>query len=218
VNWTAVTGAHSYTVKRQTPGQTSFTTIADGVTGFTVTDAGLPRSSQGTCYQIVAVSPAGVAGHPRVDCQGTEAIVEDWFPVYLTVTAPMLLDRKGNLVVKPGLRSLEAPPAAGRAILHFQTPVSTQVKVWASVVAPSSASDSFWVRMDESRWIRWNGVRPSPCRGYEDVRDSDQGRAPVIFPLGPGTHALEVAYRESGAELGRLVILDDLGTMPGCDD
>jgi hypothetical protein len=217
VNWAVVEGAASYTLKRQKAGETSFTTVASGVTGFTFTDAGLPLSTDGTCYQIFAVNAAGVAGHPRVDCQVTDAVFEDWFPLHASITAPMLLTPAGNLTVKRGSNSLNAPPATGRGIFRFQTPVSTQVKVWASVVAPGVAADSFWVRMDGANWVRWNGIKPSRCRGYDVVRDSNQGNQPVVFPLGPGTHTLEVAYREEGAELARLVVRDELQDLPPCD-
>lgn len=218
VNWTAVAGARSYTIRRQTPGETSFTTIASGVTGFTLTDAGLPRSSEGTCYQIIAVDAAGVSGYPRVDCQITSAVFEDWSPLHFGITAPMLLTRAGNLAARKGLGAIDEPATAGRGVLHFQTPVSTQVKIWASVVAPNQNSDSFWIRMDGAYWIRWNEITPSSCRGYAVVRDANHGKTPVIFPLGPGTHRLEIAYREPGAELARIVIQDDLEHMPSCQE
>jgi hypothetical protein len=219
VNWTAVQGAQSYTVKRQKPGETSFTTIASGVTGFTVTDAGLPRSSQGTCYQIFAVNAAGVASYPRVDCQLTSAVFEDWFPLYFGITPPMLLTGAGNLAVRAGVNSIDQPPATGRGLLRFQTPVSTQVKVWASVLAPSKQSDSLWVRMDGAYWIRWNRISPAAaCRGYAAVHDSNHGKEPVVFPLAPGSHLLELAYREAGTEVARVIVEDDLDHAPPCDD
>jgi hypothetical protein len=218
VNWTAVEGAQSYTVKRQKPGETSFTTIASGITGFTVTDPGLPQSSQGTCYQIFAVNAAGAASYPRVDCQITSAVFEDWFPAYFGITAPMLLTGAGNLAVRAGTSSIEQPPAVGRGILRFQTPVSTQVAVWASVLAPDKQRDSLWVRMDGTYWIRWNGIAPRACRGYAPVHDSNHGNQPVVFPLAAGSHLLELAYREAGTEVARLIVQDELEHPPACDD
>jgi hypothetical protein len=145
-------------------------------------------------------------------------VFEDWFPLYFGVTAPMALTKTGNLTVRAAANSNDEPPATGRGVLHFQTPVSTQVNVWASVVAPSRKSNSFWIRMDGAYWIRWNDIKPSSCRGYAVVRDTSHGKGAVIFPLGPGTHSLEIAYREVGTELARLVIADDLEHMPACED
>jgi hypothetical protein len=83
------------------------------------------------------------------------------------------------------------------------------------VYAPSTSADSFWVRMDDGAWIKWNNI-PSGCA---DVRNSDLSGSPVNFSLGAGSHRLEFAYREDGARLTNIVnLVTSLNTVPQCDD
>ena len=79
----------------------------------------------------------------------------------------------------------------------------------------TGTTDSFWVRMDSGAWIKWNGIKD----GCNDVRNSDQGNKVVVFDLAPGSHRLEIAYREGGAVLNnRIVITPDLAGTSACDD
>ena len=90
-----------------------------------------------------------------------------------------------------------------------RTQVSFQNLLWlmASTIWPKARSLS----------AAWAAGLKSEHR-YAVVHDSSRRTEPVIFPLAPGSHVLEVAYREAGAEIARLVVEDDLGHPPPCGD
>ncbi|PQJ35546.1 hypothetical protein BSZ35_13875 [Salinibacter sp. 10B] len=111
-----------------------------------------------------------------------------------------------HIVAQPEEQRLDAPPANGRVSYSFTVPRSGTYRIWGRIVAASTGSDSFWIRMDEGRWIRWNEIRPGERWHWDQVHDADAENAPVQFDLAAGTHQLTVAYREQHAKLDRLLI------------
>src|SRR5262249_13141305 len=110
--------------------------------------------------------------------------------------------------------SLNAPPAHGRGRYDFRIAGPTQIEVWAEVAAPDHDNDSFWVRMDQGPWIKWNNISPVGC---VPVSDSDHGCAKVTFEDANGSHFIEFAYREIGTRLGRFAPSEP-GEFPPCED
>jgi hypothetical protein len=136
----------------------------------------------------------------------------------LSLTPPMLITDDFRVMVAPGNNSLAAPPAHGRARLDFQAAQTVKVKLWMRMMAPNKDSDSFWVRMDDGAWIKWNNILNGQC---QTVRNSDAGGAVVVYNIGAGSHRFEWAYREEGAAIsgGRLRVLESDDTDPQpCDD
>jgi hypothetical protein len=147
-----------------------------------------------------------------------------------TITAPMQVwsdraDASGGqyIAVVPGNSSTGNPPALGRATYTFNVAAGVY-KVVCRVIAPGGSDDSFWVRIPgattqtinhSSGWVRWNGVEYGSDWHWDDVySDDDPEDRTVYFTLAAGTHTLEIAYREDGTLLDRLLITDNLGLNP----
>ena len=93
-------------------------------------------------------------------------------------------------------------------------------KVDALVIA-ADAADSFWIRLPGATmnttppeandgWVRYNGIPHGAAWHWDDMHNDQDGSMPIEFTLAPGTHTLEVAYREDGALLDAIVITDQL--------
>jgi hypothetical protein len=140
-----------------------------------------------------------------------------------SLTAPMTINDEGDVAVAPGHNSLSAPPSAGSVRWDFRLGSPMTMRFWAIIQAPNKDSDSFWVRVDNGDWIKWNNLEPqdpdASCT-WDVLHDSDDHDRFVKLSLGVGSHTIEVAYREEGASLDRLLVTDDLSTSsaPGCFD
>lgn len=106
----------------------------------------------------------------------------------------------------PDASSRDAPPSSGHATYSFDVERGGTYRLWGRVIARSSRSDSFWIRMDDGPWIRWNGIQPGRRWHWDEVHDADRDDEPVRFDLARGAHRLTVAYRERHAKLDRLVL------------
>ena len=110
-----------------------------------------------------------------------------------------------------------APPADGLATYRI-TVQGGVYKISGRVIIP--AGDSFWVRiqgasipatteLDPSGWVRWSDPPTGSTWHWNDVFSGDnQGTddPTVLFTLPAGTHTLEIARREDGAQLDVFVI------------
>jgi hypothetical protein len=228
LSWMAVPGATSYTLERQDtldfPTDIVFHTLQTGITGHSFTDlAPVPNA----LYRIRAVASTGTSaisddGRDRAPGSLQEAGFNQLVRMGagdMSITPPMIVD-DFSVLAPVGTNSTTAPPAHGRGRLDFQVAHQRKVKIWANVRGPNGnptdpSHDSFWVRMDDGAWTKWNNIT-----GFcSDVRDSDNGGKVVIYTLGPGSHRYEFAYREGGTVLSnRIVITDNLTSSEQCSD
>jgi hypothetical protein len=74
-------------------------------------------------------------------------------------------------------------------------------RIKGSVIAPDTAHDSFWVKMDGESWIKWNGIPLGTSWHTAYVHDYDNDNTVVEYDLSKAAHTVTVAYREDGAEL-----------------
>jgi hypothetical protein len=207
MSWNSVPGAQSYTVRREG------NIVATGVTGHTFT------SSMGGCFTVVAVASTGTSADQGGfgQCISLQGFIIRATPtdIWMSATAPMSV-ATGQLATDPGTaESLFVVPAHGRGRLDFRVAATQQIKVWAITVAPDVNNDSFWVRVDQGTWIRWNGFPNGEC---DDVHDSQApGVPPVIFNLSAGSHFVEFAYREVGAKFHHLAVAEQNNAFPCAD-
>ena len=202
LTWNAVPGAQSYIVEHA------------GVTVATGTGHVYLATAEGS-YAVHAVASTGTSVGDCGAVFSSSALMLRRGISDMSVTSP-LINNGGLLITQSGTsESLSAPPAHGRARFDFVVGGATQVRVWGRVGAPNVDNDSYWVRMDQGSWIRWNQFVNGAC---DDVHNSDAGMQTVIFGLSAGSHTLEFAYREVGATLSKLAITEDLDFDIPCDD
>lgn len=103
----------------------------------------------------------------------------------------------------------QTPPEAGHATYSFTVSEAGTYRLWGRVIARSNGHDSFWVRMNDGDWIRWNEIRQGDRWHWDEVHDADDDRRPVDFTLEEGQHQLTLAYRERRVPLDRLLLTDD---------
>jgi hypothetical protein len=134
-----------------------------------------------------------------------------------SITAPMQTASDATasggsyITVAAGNNSQAAPPTTGIATFTFTLTDAGTYKVWGRVICPADTDDSFWVRVDGGTWINWNNITLGATWHWYDVHN---GTAVATFSLGAGSHTLEIAYREDGAKLDRLLITNDLALTP----
>ena len=120
---------------------------------------------------------------------------------------------KGYIEVAGERQSLSTPPPDGHARFYVSVPVDGTYLLWARVLAPSEG-DSFWLRVDGKRWIRWNGIRQSQGWHWEEVHDNSYDNRVLSVELQAGSHMLEIAYRESNTKLDGLLLTNDFNYVP----
>lgn len=120
------------------------------------------------------------------------------------------------IAVRDEVDSRRNSPGDGRAVYAIDIPLAGTYLLWSRVRARNNEGDSFWVRMDEGPWIRWNGIVHGDAWHWEEVHDAAQQEDPgvVSFELNPGRHVLEIAYREPGSKLDGFLITNDLNFAP----
>ncbi len=95
------------------------------------------------------------------------------------------------------------PPAdlaANRITFTTDVPQPGLYHLYARVKAPSGRSDSFWVRINGGRWLKWwEGVQTGAAFDWREVLQD-----PYALPAGRIT--IDVAYREAGTLLDKLYL------------
>ncbi len=140
-----------------------------------------------------------------------------------SITEPMkvwsdVADTSGGQYIAStsGSVSKDTPPTEGVATYAITVPGGTY-RIMGRVIAPAGSSDSFWVRMqgasidretDPSGWLHWALENDSEWH-WTTVNSYDADRATVLFTMPAGTYDLEIAYREEGALLDALVVLEE---------
>ena len=102
-----------------------------------------------------------------------------------------------------------APGEAGSASLAFVLPHSGVYTLWARTVARSDGEDSFWIRVNEGDWVRWNGIPRSRNWRWSSVHAGDGPDVPLQLALPAGENRIEIARREGGARLDRILVTND---------
>ena len=113
-----------------------------------------------------------------------------------------------------GAKSTDQAPENGRALYPFNVPQAGAYTVWARVIADDDDEDSFWVRMNGGAWMRWNGIAEDDDWRWRIVHQGDEGGDVMHFRLRAGRNALEIAYREDGARLDRILVTNDPRVSP----
>jgi hypothetical protein len=203
LQWSAVPGATSYTVKNEVPGPfqicsdldpATFTTVSSNITnGFTFADTNSTRGA-GSCYLVTATGGGStVTSLIAFAVREPEVFVVRESSIF-TLTPPF--EELGSITrTNPDtgvLENLEVEGLVSQSTLpkqldanaigqsnarwDFQLPQSTTLRVWGLNTFFNPGTDSFWVRMDHGAWFRWNGWQEDPTSGCsKDVVRDDNG-------------------------------------------
>ncbi len=137
-----------------------------------------------------------------------------------SITAPMAISYDalasgGKYIGTPTTQadSSSNPPTSGIAQIPF-TVTGGKYKLLFRVLIPGD-NNSVWVRIADgttqtknhaSGWVRFNDMAAGEAWHWDEVHSSDDGNQVVEWTLAPGTHTLEIAYREAGAQVDAIVI------------
>lgn len=115
-----------------------------------------------------------------------------------------------------GIESAAEPSTnvADHLIYRFQVEEDGYYKVWGRLITPTFDDDSFWIKMDNGVWVRWNGIAEFVGSewGWDDVHDEG---GPILYELLPGSHTLTICFREDGALLDKLYITNTAAVPSG---
>lgn len=122
------------------------------------------------------------------------------------------------LTIQPGSNSLDSPPLSPADQIRFNISITQAgtYLLWGRTRVPSYDDDSFWVRMDEGTWAKWNNIADFVNLGvweWDDVHHQDLSYDAMVYDLEAGEHTLTLAYREDGTDLDRLY-LSNTGSIP----
>jgi hypothetical protein len=142
-----------------------------------------------------------------------------------TLTAPMVVGTDamasgGEFVSAPVVAAMPmarpspADATDGIASYIFNVGAAGSYKIWGRVSIETGETDSFWVRVDGGTWYQWNNLPLGVDWHWDDVHDSAAMDALVEFDLTAGQHTINVAWREEGAKLDKLLITDDAALVP----
>lgn len=176
------------------------------VTGYCVTNSGTPRIN--ATNSTVACGPPPETVTVTVEAEGG------------TITAPMTVSSDDTasggryIAVTAGTNSKPAAPATGSSVIPFQVPAAGTYKLWGRAIAPTDEDDSFWVRVDGGAWTNWNDITPGTAWHWAPMTDDAAGDTELLAGLAAGAHTISVAYREDGARLDRVLLTNDLSSVP----
>jgi hypothetical protein len=125
----------------------------------------------------------------------------------------------GQFIWSGNTGSNAAVPGNGHVTFAFTAPVAGTYKVWGRfLVGPAGGEDdSLWARIDGSPFVQWNDIFPrvgNASYRWDSEHDTVNGNAVVTRNLGAGAHVLEIAYRETGLKIDRLLVTNDLVFTP----
>jgi len=101
-------------------------------------------------------------------------------------------------------------------IYNFQVNTAGTYQLWGLCRVPNSGDDSFWVRVDDNDWVRWNQITGSSAWEWDDLHDDRlNGASAISYPLSIGVHTITISYRENGASLDKLHLTSNGSTPNG---
>jgi len=113
---------------------------------------------------------------------------------------------KGNLT--------DPMKAGGQAVYSFDVPVAGNYRVWARVMANTTADNSFFVAMDYDPYVTWNtALAGKNTWAWDVVKDRNRSDAST-FTLSAGTHTLVIKQMEDGTKIDAIVVTTQPAWIP----
>jgi HYR domain-containing protein/type IX secretion system substrate protein len=127
----------------------------------------------------------------------------------------------GKFLLPPNKNSYNYPPVGTADIVRFNVNVTgtAAYRIFARTQNENGASDSYWVRVNNGNWVKWNKINAGSYSSqfqWDQVGEwrGDDIAIPMTFQLNAGTNKIEISWREANARLDKLFITQ-AGTMPG---
>lgn len=126
-----------------------------------------------------------------------------------------LASNNDYLTVSTGVDSLNNPSASLNDRIRFTVNVTAAgvYRLLGRVKSTSGANDSFWFRIDEGTWYKWNDWNTYSIWEWVVFSDNDNGNIAVKYNLSIGNHTIDIAYREIGSQVDKLHLTIN-GTTP----
>jgi len=131
------------------------------------------------------------------------------------LNAPGTASNGKYVMTKAGVQSSAAASEDAKYHLtfSFELKQAGEYRIWGRANTPTYDDDSFWLKVDNGSWARWNGIRASGSDWHWDaVRDENLGSDALVYSLAAGQHTLTVCLREDGAGLDKLLLTNSVGT------
>lgn len=119
----------------------------------------------------------------------------------------------GKLLLPPAQYSYDTAPTTTADLVTFNVNVSVagSYRIFARSAVPNSDGDSYWVRVNNGNWVKWNTVNLNSYTGFGwDQVGNWNGTCtedlPVSFNLVAGANTIQFAWREPNACLDKLFI------------
>lgn len=201
-------GWQSWTLDLATLGAnlTSVTKLAIGVEG---------GNAVGTLYvDDILLTKTGPAPETVIAWFEAEAAATKTAPFQDEADA----DASGGTYITTANDGVVGDSSSGIATYPVTIPEAGTYKLYGRVIEPEGGgSNSFWVRLPNAAlntapltandgWINWNFAVGTTWH-WDEVVNSDDGNIPIHYTLAPGPHTLEIAFREDGAQLDALALV-----------
>lgn len=158
-----------------------------------------------------AVDNNGASTSVSISITGSKTVVTEFEAESGSVLTPMQIKNDDQtassgeyVAVLPGYNSFDNPPVDGICTYSFSVAAGVY-NIECLIKTPTATADSFWIKVDDGAWVKWNGTRHLADWHWETVWNSDDESRVVSynFPQS-GNHTLYIAYREYGAELDKI--------------
>ncbi|MEM6766663.1 MAG: malectin [Bacteroidota bacterium] len=104
--------------------------------------------------------------------------------------------------------SYSVPPVEpeDQVVLPFDVEIGGYYTFWGLAKAPEKNSNSVWLKVDNSGWIRWKTIPRGDRFQWVLVTESNNQQTPLSLNLSAGSHTLTISYREAKAQLDKFFI------------
>ena len=136
-------------------------------------------------------------------------------------TVPLIVRSDGKasgrraVLIRDGANSIASVPSGGRLRLSFSVPRADSYRIWGRVIAPTTGDNSFWLRIDGGTWRVWDGIELGKSWHWADVHTTATSGQTLLLNLSAGSHTLDIAYREDGARIDRILVTNVVTYVPG---
>ncbi|PPK88533.1 putative secreted protein (Por secretion system target) [Neolewinella xylanilytica] len=160
-------------------------------------------------------SNKGLAG---INCDNNTSVSKEANEVWLEAECAVVGDRwktytnksasNGSYVVSANNSMKSAPNdvAANRVRFKLNSDGSKLFTLYARISGLDWTSDSYWIRLNDGKWLRWAGV-------LTDYGKFAWNQYPDQLILKDGVNTIDFAFREADAKLDK-IFLSGIGTSP----